>query len=217
MPLELIKTWDEKGIPVRQGYGLTEFGPNTFSLNEGDAIKKIGSIGSPNAYIDVKVIDEEGQGLGPHKIGELCLRGPACMLGYWKNEAATAETIKQGWMKTGDLVYFDEDGYFYVVGRKKDMYKSGGENVYPAEIEQVIGQLKWVQEVAVIGVPDSKWGEVGKAFIVCEKNIYSEDELLEHCSKNLAKFKIPKNFQWIPELPKAGSGKVLKRELGTLQ
>ncbi|MFN8792647.1 MAG: AMP-binding protein, partial [Bdellovibrionales bacterium] len=215
MPIELIKTWHEKQIPIRQGYGLTEFGPNCFSLNEEDAIRKIGSIGFANAYIDVRVVDENGQTLGPGAIGELCLRGPACMIGYWQNDKATAETLQGDWLRTGDLVHFDDEGYFYVAGRKKDMYKSGGENVYPAEVEQVIGQLKWVQEVAVIGVPDEKWGEVGKAFVVCEKNIFNQQALREHCSKNLAKFKIPKSFEWISQLPKSGAGKVLKRELGT--
>lgn len=215
MPIELINTWHEKKIPIRQGYGLTEFGPNVFSLSEKDATRKIGSIGFPNAYIEVKVVDDAGRDLKANEVGELCLRGPACMVGYWKNPKATQETIQEGWLKTGDLVRFDDEGYFYVVGRKKDMFKSGGENVYPVEVEQIISQIKWVQEVAVIGVPDQKWGEVGKAYVVCEKNIFNAPELHEHCSKNLAKFKIPKYFEWISQLPKSGAGKVLKRELGT--
>lgn len=215
MPIELIRVWHDKKIPIRQGYGLTEFGPNVFSLSEKDAISKIGSIGFPNSYIDVKVVGENDQPLGAHEVGELCLSGPACMLGYWQNSKATDDTIQDGWLRTGDLVRFDDDGYFYVVGRKKDMFKSGGENVYPAEIEQIISQVNWVQEVAVIGVPDEKWGEVGKAYIVCEKNIFNSQELHDHCAKNLAKFKIPKHFEWISQLPKSGAGKVLKRELGT--
>jgi len=213
MPLNLIKTWDQKGIPIRQGYGLTEFGPNVFSLNEEDAIRKIGSIGFPNFYIDAKVVGPSGQELGPNEIGELLLKGPMCMSGYWENEKATQETIQNGWIRTGDLVRVDEEGYFYVVGRKKEMYISGGENVYPPELEQVIRTLPGVREVAVIGVPDEKWGEAGTAFIVKDREDLTEADLREHCLKNLAKFKIPKVFIFTDELPKGDSGKILKRKL----
>jgi fatty-acyl-CoA synthase len=213
MPIGLIKTWDQKGIPVRQGFGLTEFGPNVFSLNEEDAIRKIGSIGFPNFYIDAKVVDAGGKELGANEIGELLLRGPMCMQGYWGNPKATAETIQDGWLHTGDLVRRDEEGYFYVVGRKKDMFISGGENVYPPELEQVIRTLPGVREVAVVGIPDEKWGEVGKAFIVRSVAELSESDLQQHCLKNLAKFKIPKYFVFLPELPKGDSGKILKRKL----
>lgn len=213
MPIPLIKIWDEKGIPVRQGYGLTEFGPNVFSLSEEDALRKIGSIGFPNFYIETKVVDNEGEELGANEIGELLLKGPMCMAGYWKNEKATKETIKNGWLHTGDLVRRDEEGFFYVVGRKKDMFISGGENVYPPELEQVIRTLPGVREVAVIGVPDEKWGEVGKAFVVKDRADLSADELQAHCMKNLAKFKIPKFFVFLNELPKGDSGKILKRKL----
>ncbi|MBK9323037.1 MAG: long-chain fatty acid--CoA ligase [Bdellovibrionaceae bacterium] len=213
MPIDLIKAWDKKGIPIRQGYGLTEFGPNVFSLNEEDAIRKIGSIGFPNFYIDAKVVDNHGHEVAANEIGELILKGPMCMQGYWKNPKATAETIKDGWLYTGDLVRCDTDGYFYVVGRKKDMFISGGENVYPPELEQVIRALPGVREVAVVGVPDDRWGEVGKAFVVRDKVEISESDLLTHCLKNLAKFKIPKYFVFLPELPKGDSGKILKRKL----
>lgn len=213
MPVELIQTWHRKGIPVRQGYGLTEFGPNVFSLNEQDAIRKIGSIGFPNFYVQARVVNELGRDLPTGEIGELVLRGPMCMTGYWGNDKATAETIRDGWLHTGDLVRQDEEGYFYVVGRKKDMFKSGGENVYPAELEKVLRAVPGVREVAVIGVPDEKWGEVGKAFVVREANGPSEELLREHCAKNLAKFKIPKHFAFLEELPKSDSGKILKRAL----
>lgn len=213
MPVDLIRTWDQKGIPVRQGYGLTEFGPNVFSLNETDAIRKIGSIGFPNFYIETKVVDDHGQQVPVNEIGELILKGPSMMSGYWKNEKATKETIKDGWLYTGDLVRQDEEGYVYVVGRKKDMYISGGENVYPPELEQVLRQLNGIREVAVIGVPDEKWGEVGRAYIVKESEAVSEELVKNHCLKNLAKFKIPKYFSFVPELPKGDSGKILKRRL----
>lgn len=213
MPVDLIKIWHEKGIPIRQGYGLTEFGPNVFSLNQEDAIRKIGSIGFTNFYTEAKIIDNEGNELGNNEIGELLLKGPMCMNGYWKNEKATKETIKNEWLYTGDLVKRDDEGYYYVVGRKKDMYKSGGENVYPPELEQVLRTLPGIREVAVVGVPDAKWGEVGKAFLVKEDPSLTEEKVNDFCIKNLAKFKIPKYFIFLNELPKGDSGKILKRKL----
>ncbi|MEN0057891.1 MAG: AMP-binding protein, partial [Bdellovibrio sp.] len=216
MPIELIKVWDKKGIPIRQGFGLTEFGPNVFSLNEEDAIRKIGSIGFPNFYIEAKVVDNDGKELPDNQVGELVLRGPMCMQGYWHNEKATQETIKEGWMYTGDLVRRDSEGYYYVVGRKKDMFISGGENVYPPEVEQVLRAFPGVLEVAVIGVPDEKWGEVGKAFVVRQSDAVTTEELQGHCLKNLAKFKIPKHFVFLPSLPKGDSGKILKRKLSEM-
>ena len=213
MPIELIKVWDKKGIPVRQGYGLTEFGPSVFSLNEEDALRKIGSIGFPNFYVEAKVVDNDGRELGADEIGELILRGPACMQGYWHNEKATKETIRDGWLYTGDLVRRDSEGYYYVVGRKKEMFISGGENVYPVELEQVLRTCPGVLEVAVIGVPDEKWGEVGKAFIVRQGENLQVQQLMDYCLQNLAKFKIPKHFIFIDSLPKGDSGKILKRKL----
>lgn len=213
MPIPLIETWHQKGLAIRQGYGLTEFGPNVFSLNEEDALRKKGSIGFANFYIDVKVVDDSGDEILDESPGELLLKGPMIMSGYWRNPQATNETIQNGWLHTGDLVRRDQDGYFYVVGRKKDMYKSGGENVYPAEVEQVLRQCPGVQEAAVIGVVDSKWGEVGKAFLVKSKTDLTESDVLSFCQMNLAKFKIPKSVEFLPELPKGDSGKILKRAL----
>lgn len=214
MPVELIQTWHDKGVPVRQGYGLTEFGPNVFSLNEADAIRKIGSIGFPNFYIDARIVDDEGRELAANQVGELVLKGPMCMTGYWNNPKATQDTIIDGWLHTGDLVRKDDEGFFYVVGRKKDMFKSGGENVYPAELEKVIRSLPGIREVAVIGTPDPKWGEVGKAFVVLEDSAsLKETDLQEFCLANLAKFKVPKHFVFMPSLPKSDSGKILKRML----
>lgn len=213
MPIGLIQTWDQKGVPVRQGYGLTEFGPNVFSLNEEDALRKIGSIGFPNFYIEAKIINDRGEKLGDDEIGELVLKGPVAMHGYWNNEKATRETLRDGWLHTGDLVRRDSEGYYFVVGRKKDMFISGGENVYPAEVEQVLRQYPGVAEAAVIGVRDERWGEVGKAFVVRTCESVSESTLKEHCLKNLAKFKAPQYFSFLPSLPKGDSGKILKRAL----
>jgi fatty-acyl-CoA synthase len=214
MPLDLIRTWQDRGIPVRQGFGLTEFGPNVFSLNEEHSTRKIGSIGFPNFYIEAKIVDENGKELSDEQIGELVLRGPTCTPGYWKNPEATAQTIRNGWLHTGDLVRRDSEGFYYVVGRKKDMFISGGENVYPAEVEQFLRTHSDIREVAVIGVKDEKWGEVGKAFIVTNSGREIDPtELTNFCHGNLAKYKIPKHFAFLAELPKGDSGKILKRAL----
>lgn len=214
MSIDLIRTWQERGVPIRQGFGLTEFGPNVFSLNEEDAIRKIGSIGFPNFYIDVRVVDDSGRDVATGEVGELWLRGPVCTPGYWKNPEATAKAITDGWFHTGDLVRADDEGYFYVAGRKKDMYISGGENVYPIEIEQCLSAHPSIREVAVVGVSDDKWGEVGKAFISLQTGAkLTVDDVLGYCQQNLAKFKIPKHIAFLPELPKGDSGKILKRAL----
>ncbi len=238
MPLNLIQKWNEKGVPVRQGFGLTEFGPNCFSLSEKDAEKKMGSIGRSNFYVKTKIINSNGIEVGPNEVGELLLSGPSCMQGYWNNPKATDETIIDGWLHTGDLVKKDEDNYFYVVGRKKEMFISGGENVYPVEVEKVLRSHPVVTEAAVVGVKDQKWGEVGHAFIVC-KNIkskeikspelastdlnftelnsseFNETEFKEFCRQNLAGYKIPKYFTLLDELPKGDSGKINKKVLLT--
>ncbi|MCO5141475.1 MAG: AMP-binding protein [Oligoflexia bacterium] len=218
MSVPLIEKWNKKGVPIRQGYGLTEFGPNVFSLNEEDAVRKIGSIGFPNFYIEVKIVDAEGNELlEPNTVGELCLRGPACTQGYWKNEEATQSAIQRQWLHTGDLVRKDEDGYFYVVGRKKEMIISGGENIYPAEIEAYLMKKPEMREVAIVGVSDEKWGEVGKCFYSTHnEEPIAEENLKKYCLEGLAKYKIPKTFVYIKSLPKGDSGKILKKALSNL-
>jgi fatty-acyl-CoA synthase len=215
MPVELIRTWAKKNVPIRQGFGITEFGPNIFSLEAADGIRKMGSIGFPNFYVDVKVVNKEGREVTePGEVGELLLRGPVCTPGYWQNEAATAEAIQNNWFHSGDLVRFDSDGYFYVVGRKKEMFISGAENIYPAEIETYLRAMTGIREVAVIGVPDAKWGEVGKCFYATETGEPLEPEkLMAYCLDGLAKYKIPKNFVHLKELPKGHSGKIQRRDL----
>lgn len=213
MPIPLIEKWHHKGVPVRQGYGLTEFGPNVFSLNEEDAIRKKGSVGFANFYIDTKIVNDDGKEVQIGEVGELWLKGPVCTEGYWNNPNATQETIEQGWLKTGDLVRKDEEGYFFIVDRKKDMFISGAENVYPAEIEQLLVKHKNVKEVAVIGVPDETWGEVGMAFVVTEFGELTSDELSSYCKEYLAKFKVPKHFVFMVELPKSDTGKIQKKTL----
>jgi fatty-acyl-CoA synthase len=214
MPVPLITAWAEKSVPVRQGFGLTEFGPNVFSLNEEDAVRKMGSIGFPNFYVNVRVVDAQGAEVRVGEVGELLLNGPMCTPGYWQNSSATAEAIQEGWFHTGDLVKFDEEGYFYVVGRKKEMFISGAENVYPAEVEKYLREHPALKEVAVIGVKDSQWGEVGKCYYATESGEpLEENELKSFCQRGLAKYKIPKHFEHLSELPKGDSGKILKKAL----
>ncbi len=214
MPIPLINTWHNKGVFIRQGFGLTEVGPNCFSLHQDDAIRKKGSIGFPNFYIDAKIVKEDKTECATDEVGELWLKSPVVTPGYWRNEKATKETITDGWFHTGDLVKQDQDGYFYVVDRKKNMYISGGENVFPAEIESYLYTNEKIKEVAVIGVEDEKWGEVGKAYIVLKDNqTLNENEIKEFCLGNLAKYKIPKYVKFLSELPKSEAGKIDKKKL----
>jgi fatty-acyl-CoA synthase len=211
MPIPLINKWHNKGIFIRQGYGLTEVGPNCYSLHQDDAIRKIGSIGLPNFYFETKIINEQGNTCANNQIGELWLRSPVVTDGYWKNDEETAKCITDGFFHTGDLVKKDDEGYFYVVDRKKNMFISGGENVYPAEIEKFLYTNDSVKEVAVVGVPDEKWGESGKAFVVLKDNAsLTEADIIEFCKGNLAKYKIPKYVHFLKELPKTEAGKINK-------
>lgn len=209
MPVPLIEKWHEKGVLIRQGYGMTEVGPNLTSLHHNDAMRKRGSIGRPNFYVEIKITDEQGRDCAPNQPGELLLRGPMVTPGYWRNRQATQKALEGGWFHTGDLVRQDEDQYIYVVDRIKNMFISGGENVYPAEIERVIVTHPAVAEASVIAMPDEKWGETGRAFVVlhpCEQ--LTETALMEYCSTQLARFKIPKSVVFIPALPKNDTGKI---------
>ena len=215
MPEPLIRTWQAKGVPIRQGFGMTEVGVNCFSLPERDALRKIGSIGFPNFYVDTKVVDEDGQEVPPNTTGELLMRGPVVTPGYWRDPEATDDAIDaDGWFHTGDLVEVDDEGYFFVVGRKKEMYISGGENVSPAEVEAVLYEHPAVAEAAVIGVPDDKWGETGAAFIaVAEGAALTADDVKEHARAHLARYKVPSHVRFLDELPKGHSGKIQKDAL----
>ena len=214
MPLPLIEKWHNKGVPIRQGYGLTEFGPNVTSLHQDDAVRKMGSIGKPNFYIDIKIVDDNENPVAANEIGEFCLKGPTCTPGYWNNPEATAAAIKDGWFFTGDYVRQDADGYIYVVDRKKNMYISGGENVYPTEVEKFLRTHPEIADVAIIGVPDEKWGESGKAFVVrAAGSQLTAADILAFCKGNLAKFKIPKYISFLPELPKGDTGKIDRKQL----
>ena len=214
MPIPLIETWHDKGVFIRQGFGMTEVGPNLFSLHHRDAMRKKGSIGRPNFYVDIKIVDENGEEVQVNTPGELLLRGPMTTPGYWGNPKATANSIREGWFYSGDMIRQDEEGYIYVVDRIKNMFISGGENVYPAEIERVLVSHPQVSGAAVIGVVDEKWGEVGKAFITLEEgHSLDEAELKAWCVQHLAKFKVPKYVEFLAVLPVSATGKIDKKVL----
>lgn len=216
MPIPLIEKWHGKNIPIRQGYGLTEVGPNVTSLNQEDAIRKQGSIGKPNFYYEIRIADEAGNPVKAGQDGEFLLRGPNVTPGYWNNPEETANTIKDGWFHTGDLVHQDAEGYIYVIDRLKNMYISGGENVYPAEVEFALRQHPDIEEVAIIGVPDEKWGESGMAFVVLKAGKQtSANQLIDYCRERLAKYKIPKHFRFVETLPKNDAGKIDRKSLNS--
>lgn len=217
MPIPLIEKWHKKGVLIRQGYGLTEVGPNVTSLNHKDAIRKKGSIGTLNFYYEARLVNQKFEEVAADEIGELVLKGPTVTPGYWKNDAATRETIQDGWFHTGDLMRKDDEGYFYVVDRIKNMYISGGENVYPAEVEHIIRSHASVAEAAIVGVSDEKWGEAGMAFVCLKPGFaLNDDELRAYCMGRLAKYKIPKYFRFLSNLPKNDAGKIDRKVLKTM-
>ncbi|MCB0584219.1 MAG: long-chain fatty acid--CoA ligase [Phaeodactylibacter sp.] len=218
MPIPLIEQWQlSKGVAIRQGYGMTEVGPNLTSLHQNDAIRKKGSIGRPNFYVDIRIVDGRGEEVAENTAGELLLRGPMVSPGYWRNPEATGKAVIDGWFRTGDMVRLDEEGYLFVVDRIKNMFISGGENVYPAEVERVLQTHGAVSEAAVIGVADAKWGEAGKAFVVKRAGAeVSEEDLEGHCRSQLAKFKVPKYIIFVESLPKNDTGKINRAALREL-
>ncbi|MDW3211130.1 MAG: AMP-binding protein [Reichenbachiella sp.] len=214
LPLSVINTWHSKGVKIRQGYGLTEVGPNLTSLHQDHAERKIGSIGLPNFYTEIRLKSADGEDVKPGEIGELCLSGPLVTPGYWRNEKATKEAIQDGWFRTGDLAKMDNEGFLYIVDRIKCMFISGGENVYPAEVERVLRQMPEIDEAAVVGVADTQWGEVGKAYLTAANGRLPDKDLITtHCAKHMAKFKIPKHIVWLEEMPKNDSGKIDRKKL----
>lgn len=213
-PLPLVKRLTARGLRLKQGFGLTEVGVNCFCLDAYDAERKIGSIGHANFAMEARIVDEKGHDVAPNVAGELILRTPCMCDGYWNNPEQTAQAIRDGWFYTGDIAKFDEEGYCYIVDRMKDMYISGGENIYPAEIEAVLIRHAKVSEAAVVGVPHEKWGEVGAAAVVIKAGqCATEEEILDYCREHLAKYKMPRGIHFLKSLPRTVSHKVQKREL----
>ncbi|MFE4525227.1 o-succinylbenzoate--CoA ligase [Cytobacillus firmus] len=213
-PRELIDAYFDRGFLFGQGFGMTETSPTLFMLTKEDAPRKRGSIGKPVLFSEYKLIDSKGKAAAKGEVGELAVRGPNIMKEYWNRPDATEDALKDGWLLTGDLAKTDDEGFLFIVGRKKEMIISGGENIYPLEVEQVISQLKDVAEVAVVGNADPLWGEVPEAFIVKENgSALTEDDVIQYCHGNLAKYKIPKKVTFLKELPKNATGKIQKTQL----
>ncbi len=215
LPLELIRRFAARGIRVCNGMGMTETGPTVFLMDPANAEAKIGSVGKPQILSEVRVVDADGRDLGPDEAGELLIRGPNVTPGYWNNEAATrAAFLPGGWLKTGDVARRDRDGYYFIVDRIKDMFISGGENVYPAEVERAIYTHPAVLEVAVVGVPDAKWGEVGAAYVLPKPGAALDgEELRAFCRKLLAGYKVPKHVEVVRDFPRTAAGKIQKHLL----
>ncbi|MEB3300198.1 MAG: long-chain fatty acid--CoA ligase [Candidatus Sericytochromatia bacterium] len=213
-PVSLIHLYDARGIVFKQGYGLTEAGPNCFTLDARDAVRKAGTVGFPNMHVEVRIVNEEGQDVAEGEVGELLIRGPHVFPGYWRNEQATRTALREGWLHTGDLVSRDDEGYMRIVDRKKDMYISGGENVYPAEVERVLLHHPAVREVAVVGVSDETWGEVGRAYVAFEADSeVTAIELDAWLAGQLARYKMPRSYVFMGALPRTATGKVHKPAL----
>ncbi|MBP7692521.1 MAG: long-chain fatty acid--CoA ligase [Anaerolineales bacterium] len=213
IPAPLVAAWRAaKGVVMRQGYGLTEAGVNCFSMTDAEAAAKPGSVGKPIFHSQARLVDP-ATGLEA-AAGELQIAGPHVCAGYWRNPAATAEALRDGWFHTGDMAHRDAEGFYYIVGRYKDMLKSGGENVYAAEVEAVFREHPAVADAALIGQPDEKWGEVGLMVVVRRPDqAASEADLLAFCQSRLAKFKIPKRVIFTDGLPYSPYGKVEKVKL----
>jgi fatty-acyl-CoA synthase len=207
VPPELIETYLDRGLQFLQGYGLTEASPGTMVVPADRAQEKVGSAGVPHFFNDVR-IDGAGQ------TGELLVEGPTIMAGYWQQPAATADTLVDGWLRTGDVATMDHDRFVTLVDRVKDIYVSGGENVYPAEVEAVLREHPDIRDCAVVGVPDERWGEVGRAFVeVRDSAAVTDADLLSFLGDRLARYKLPREVIRLPVLPRTGSGKITKASL----
>ena len=215
MPETLLESWLERGVEIVQGYGLTEAAPNVLCLPPEDARRKLGFAGKPYPHVDVALRDPDTGAIvdGPG-VGELVVRGPNVFAGYWRNPQATESAFADGWLLTGDVAERDSEGCYRIAGRIKEMVISGGENVYPAEIEDVLHEHPAVLEAAVVGMPDDRWGEACAAFVVVREGASATEEALrDHCRERLARFKVPKSFSFVEALPRSSMGKVLKDEL----
>jgi fatty-acyl-CoA synthase len=214
LPEALMQAFHARGLEMRQGYGLTEASPGVTGMGPGDARRKPASVGRPCLYTDVKIVDDQGREVPTGEVGELICRGPNVMKGYWNRPDATAEVLVDGWLHTGDLARFDGDGYVTIAGRKKEMIISGGENVYPGEVEQILTNHPDVALAAVVGRPDPRWGEVPVAFVIPQPGRTPEPaDLVAYAAGRLAKYKVPQELHVAPALPMNAAGKILKNEL----
>lgn len=216
MPVALIEKFKEKFPQAwfADAYGLTETVSGDTFLAKDKMLDRLGSVGKPLPHLKVKIVDENDNEVQATQPGEICLKGPKVFKGYWKNPEATAEAMRGGWFHTGDIGMVDKDGFLYIMDRKKDMIISGGENIASPEVERVIYEIPGVLEAAVVGIPHPKWLEIPKAYVVLKEGAQvTKEDIVQHCSSKLAKFKVPKEIEFIDALPRNPSGKVLKREL----
>ncbi len=215
LPGWIAEAYQARGLTFKQGFGMTEVGVNCFAMSDDDSRRKPGSIGKPMMHTEVRLVGADGGEVEVGEVGELWFRGLHVSLGYWRRPDATAEShLAGGWFRSGDLARRDEEGFFYVAGRAKEMFISGGVNVYPTEIEGVLLQHPGVRDVAVVGVADATWGEVGVAFVVPrEAGSAAEELLLAFLAERLARYKLPKRVVHLAELPRTAYGKVVKGEL----
>jgi fatty-acyl-CoA synthase len=221
MPVPVLERYAKRGMTIQLGFGMTETSPTVFLIDKRRALEKPTSVGKPLLHTRVRVVDDALSDVPPGEVGEVVISGPNITPGYWKRPDANETSFSideygNRWLHSGDAGTIDEEGCIYIVDRYKDMYISGGENVYPAEVEQVLFQIDGVADAAVIGIPDERWGECGLAILVCASGkSVDPDAVIEHCRVNLAKFKVPKRVVFIDVLPRNAAGKVLKRELRT--
>jgi fatty-acyl-CoA synthase len=214
MPVPLLKVWEARGVALQQGYGMTETSPAVMVLDKEDAARKAGSSGKPVLHTEVRIVRPDGSDAEVGELGELWVRGPNVTPGYWNRPDANQSSFTDGWLHTGDATRIDEDGFYYIVDRWKDMYISGGENVYPAEVESVLHQLTAVAEAAIIGIPNEQWGEVGMAIVALKPGqTLTPAEIHAHCAANLAKFKRPRLIEFVDALPRNATGKIHKPTL----
>jgi fatty-acyl-CoA synthase len=214
MPVPLLKVWEERGVALQQGYGMTETSPAVLALDREDAARKAGSSGKPVLHTEVRIVRPDGTDAAVGELGELWVKGPNVTPGYWNRPDANKSSFTDGWLHTGDATRVDEEGFYYIVDRWKDMYISGGENVYPAEVESVLHQLTAIAEAAVIGIPNEQWGEVGMAIVAVKPGqTLTPADIHAHCAANLARFKCPRLIEFVDALPRNATGKIHKPTL----
>jgi len=214
LPLPTLQTWLDRGVTIQQCYGMTETAPSGTSLDSADAYTKAGSAGKMAFFTDIRVVDSAGQDVAPGQVGEVTMSGPNVMSGYWGQPDETARVLREGWFHSGDAATVDDEGYLYIQDRYTDMIISGGENVYPAEVESALLELDGIVEAAVVAVPDETWGEVGMGVLVAQgEPPPAEQEVLDHLRTRLASFKVPKTLRFVDELPKTATGKIRKNVL----
>jgi fatty-acyl-CoA synthase len=216
VPNALTNAYLDRGLSFIQGYGMTEATAGVLCLDKTMSQRKTGSAGVPHFFTDVRIVGPELEDVGVGEPGEVLVSGPNVSPGYWDLPEATRDTFVEGWLRTGDIAIADEDGFVFIVDRVKDMFISGGENVYPAEVEKMLYHHPSVQDCAVIGVPDPKWGEVGKAIVVLKPDAVADaNAILQFAADRLGKYKVPKSVMFVNSLPRNASGKILKSKLRT--